>query len=125
MKKNFVALLMLFLCWTDLFAQNDFNATDKDNFYKYLPTLTDTSTGQIFVFIDSLPQNIFYPHTYSWDGEKWKLQIEIDAGFISSDLKAAVTKSGLLFFIKPVLNGEQYIVFRDGKWTYSPSSITN
>ena len=116
---------MLFLCWTDLFAQNDFNATDKDNFYKYLPTLTDTSTGQIFVFIDSLPQNLFYPHTYSWDGEKWKLQIEIDAGFISSDLKAAVTKSGLLFFIKPVLNGEQYIVFRDGKWTYSPSSITN
>jgi len=125
MKKIFIALLINFFCWADLSAQNDFTTNSRDSFYKYLPTLTDTSTGQIFVFLDSLPQNIFFPHTYSWDGEKWKLQIEIDADFISPDIKAAVTKSGMLFFIKPILSGEQYIIFRDGRWILSPSPITN
>lgn len=47
----------------------------------FLPTLIDSSTNQILIFTDSLPENIFFPHTIYWDGNRWITKIELENNF--------------------------------------------
>lgn len=114
-----VIFLLLHLLTNNIFSQEISTRNNFGDEYKFLSSFADSSSGQFFIVLDSLPENIYYPHNIVWDGKKWTMQIIFDSNFSVKNLKPAITKNGLLFFINPKLSENNFLIFSDGKWIYS------
>lgn len=106
----------LFLGLTFFLSSIFFAQEINTNTLSFLPTFIDSSTNQILIFTDSLPDNIFFPHTIYWDGNRWVTKIELENNFPNSNIKVALTEKGFLFFIFPQIDSAKYLMFIDGKW---------
>lgn len=118
MKFILLVLSYFFFFINNICSQDIEKFSDSDH-YRYLTGFADSSSGQFFIMLDSLPDNIYYPHNIIWDDGKWKLQIILPGDSLSVNLKPAITQNGLLFFINPNLTEKKFLIFHDGKWTYS------
>ena len=104
--------------------ENTFSQNINYESLKLLPTLIDSASNQVLIYLDSIPENIFFPHTIYWDGKKWVMKIEFENNFPNQNIKAAITEKGLLFFIFPEIESEKYLIFEDGKWKETKSLST-
>jgi len=89
--------------------------------FRILPTTVDSASNQVLIYLDSIPENIFYPHTIYWDTDRWIMKLEIDNSFSNRNVKAAITNNGILFFILPEIATSKFLIFSDGKWKESTS----
>lgn len=105
--------------------ENSFSQNINHESLKLLPTLIDSASNQVLIYLDSIPENIFYPHTISWNGKKWVIKIEFENNFPNHNIKAAITEKGFLFFILPEFESEKYLIFEDGKWKETKSPPTD
>lgn len=115
-----VFFVLIFFLSSKFFAQEI-----NPNKLTFLPTIIDSSTNQILIFTNSLPDNIFFPHTIYWDGNRWVTKIELENNFPNSNIKVALTEKGFLFFIFPEIDSANYFMFIDGKWIEKQNSQTD